>query len=295
MEKEIPIRYLVASERDQLWGLSVSSAGFQQIRPHTHYPQKNHPSKYLFSFEKGRVLDEYALVYITHGSGTYCSKWKKNVPLKAGDILLLFPDEWHSYRPQDSTGWDEYWICFKGPTMDEWVKNEFFSNKQHLYSVGINMEIVQLYKYAIATAIKQPLGFQHILAGITELILATMNTLDKSRTGEYQQMGHQINRAKMLIYEKYQTEINMQAIANEVCMSYSYFRHLFKKHTGLSPNQYLQELRIQKSKELLVSTDLPCQEIAYRIGYDNPVYFSVLFKKMTHLSPTEYRKLYQPK
>ena len=186
-------------------------------------------------------------------------------------------------------------LLLDSATMDEWVKNEFFSNKQHLYSVGINMEIVQLYKYAIATAIKQPLGFQHILAGITELILATMNTLDKSRTGEYQQMGHQINRAKMLIYEKYQTEINMQAIANEVCMSYSYFRHLFKKHTGLSPNQYLQELRIQKSKELLVSTDLSCQEIAYRIGYDNPVYFSVLFKKMTHLSPTEYRKLYQPK
>ena len=65
--------------------------------------------------------------------------------------------------------------------------------------------------------------------------------------------------------------------------------------TIYTPNQYLQELRIQKSKELLVSTDLSCQEIAYRIGYDNPVYFSVLFKKMTHLSPTEYRKLYQPK
>lgn len=295
MEQEIPIKYLVASERDQLWGLSVSTVGFQQIRPHAYYPQKNHPSKYMFSLEKGRVLDEYALLYITHGSGSYSSKQKQGIPLKAGNILLLFPNEWHSYCPDDSIGWDEYWICFKGSTMDEWVKNDFFSKKQHLYSVGVNLEIIQLYKHAIAVAIKQPLGFQHVLAGIVELILASMNTLDKSLTGEYQRMGNQINRAKMLIYERFQTEVNMQAIANECCMSYSYFRHLFKKHTGLSPNQYLQELRMQKSKELLASTDLSCQEIAYRIGYDNPIYFSVLFKKMTHLSPSEYRRLYRPK
>ena len=73
-------------------------------------------------------------------------------------------------------------------------------------------------------------------------------------------------------------------------MGYSKFRRLFKEFTGYAPLQYLQELRLQRSKQLLASTNLSLAEIADRVGYDNADYFSAAFKKKNHITPTNFRK-----
>ncbi|KAA6310847.1 HTH-type transcriptional activator RhaS, partial [termite gut metagenome] len=67
------IRYIVANEKDMRWGLTVCSIGFQQIAPHEVYPPKCHPESYFFSTDKGRVLNEYQLIYITRGGGEFRS------------------------------------------------------------------------------------------------------------------------------------------------------------------------------------------------------------------------------
>lgn len=47
--------------------------------------------------------------------------------MKAGTVISLFPGEWHSYHPDDETGWDEYWVGFKGAYIDDRVANPLFS------------------------------------------------------------------------------------------------------------------------------------------------------------------------
>jgi AraC-like DNA-binding protein len=120
-------------------------------------------------------------------------------------------------------------------------------------------------------------------------------SLDKNSTDDRQQVIRQINMAKMIMFENSHTGIKPEDIAGKICMSYSWFRHLFKKHTGLPPHQYIQELRIRKSQELLVLTTLTCQEIAYKIGYDNPLSFNIVFKKKVGIPPNKYRDLYVKK
>ena len=66
---------------------------------------------------------------------------------------------------------------------------------------------------------------------------------------------------------------------------------LFKRHTGLAPNDYLLRFRIRKAQELLVQTDLPVREIARRIGIPDSGYFSIVFKRQTGSSPTSYREM----
>ena len=73
-------------------------------------------------------------------------------------------------------------------------------------------------------------------------------------------------------------------------MGYSKFRRLFKDLTGYAPLQYIQELRLQKSKKLLLNTSLSLTEIAEEIGYDNADYFSTAFKKKNRVTPAAYRK-----
>ena len=64
------IRYLNVSPMDELWGMMVTTVGYQSIPPHSIYPvRQQHPLTYSFNPEKGRILTEYQLVYISEGCG----------------------------------------------------------------------------------------------------------------------------------------------------------------------------------------------------------------------------------
>ena len=68
-----------------------------------------------------------------------------------------------------------------------------------------------------------------------------------------------------------------------------HFIHLFREYTGFSPHAYVTRLRLDKAKDLMVSTTMNISEIAFAVGYANPLYFSRLFKRHTGLSPSRFR------
>ncbi|NDV79739.1 helix-turn-helix domain-containing protein [Dysgonomonas sp. 511] len=294
MKKDsVHIKYLITNERDIQWGLTVNSVGFQHIKPGEPYPPQNHPTRYLFSTEKGRVLEEYQLIYITEGRGKFISGNCKAIDVSEGKMFLLFPGEWHSYQPDKAVGWDEYWIGFKGVNIDNRIDKGFFSDQKPIFNVGIQQDIVQLYKLAIDAAKEQKFGFQQMLAGVVNLLLGYAYSYDKQSSFEEMKATKQINKAKVIILDNLYTQITPEEIASKLNMSYSWFRRIFKQYTGFSPSQYIIELRIQKGKELLTNTDMPSQEVAYEIGFENPDYFCTLFKKKTGMTPFKYREFTQ--
>ena len=60
-------KYLVANERDARWGLTVSTVGYDEVHANEPYPTPNHPDGYFFDSAKGRVLNEYQLLYLVEG------------------------------------------------------------------------------------------------------------------------------------------------------------------------------------------------------------------------------------
>ncbi len=292
-DKEIHLKYLIVNEQDLLWGITVDSVGFQHISPNSHYPPNNHPTRYLFSTDRGRVLDEYQLLYISAGKGSLVTKSTKHQTVKEGNMFLLFPGEWHSYMPDKNSGWNEYWIGFKGINIDNRVENGFFNKQKPIFNVGMNDKIVELYMQAIQIAIEQKAGFQQMLAGIVNQLLGLAYSLDKNLVFDDYQITNQINKAKIIIAENLFTGIRAEEIAETLNMSYSWFRKLFKDYTGFAPAQYIQELRIQKGKELLTNTSLSAKEIALKTGFENPEYFFTAFKKKTGMTPVQYRSLTQ--
>lgn len=93
-----------------------------------------------------------------------------------------------------------------------------------------------------------------------------------------------------LIEKRYNENISLEDICQEVSVSKNYFCYLFKRETGISIWNYLTGIRLQHAKKLLEETDLKSYEIAFRVGYDNPSYFSKIFKKYENVSPNEYRE-----
>ena len=96
-------------------------------------------------------------------------------------------------------------------------------------------------------------------------------------------------KAKQLIAANYHTDINLDTIANSIHFSKHHFVRIFKETVGISPMKYLLNTRLSAAKDLLCNTDMPIQEIADKVGYENALTFSRVFKNNENISPTEYR------
>lgn len=293
MNDAIHLKYLMVSPEDLLWGLAVNSVGYQEVGPGESYPPGDHPSRYLFSEEKGRILDEYQLLYITKGQGAFRSASLPHpVPVRSGSMFLLFPGEWHSYRPDKETGWKEYWIGFKGSQMDAWVRDGFFYKEEPVWNVGIRSEIVSLYQSAIDTAKEQEALFQQSLGGIVAHLVSLARFYRRNEA--FSEVASQMNRAKILIADQFRT-ITPESLAQQLNMGYSNFRRIFKEYTGFSPAKYIQEVRMNKVKEAITHTANPIKQIAYEMGFENEDYFFTAFRRVTGLTPVQYRELTQGK
>ncbi|MDF2541383.1 MAG: hypothetical protein K0S47_1101 [Herbinix sp.] len=86
-------------------------------------------------------------------------------------------------------------------------------------------------------------------------------------------------------------EIDTKILSKYYGLSPKYFGALFKEVTGKALHTYLMELRIQKAKELLLTTDLPLEQLAGRVGIHDVYYFNKLFKKSEGITPGKYRRM----
>lgn len=284
-------KYLVASSRDMLWGLTVSTVGYDDVAPGEDYPTHGHADGYYFNPEHGRTLNEYQILYLVEGTGVFRSAHKEPTEIHAGDMFVLFPGEWHTYYPLKGTQWKSYWIGFKGRNMDDRVKAGFLTPEKPIYRVGFTESIIRLYRDAYRTAVEEMANSQQIMAGMVNFLIGLMYAFERNKQLTRDKIHVDvINRARLRIRESLESELTIQQIAEECGISYSNFRKLFKEYTGIAPALYQQELRIQRAKELLSATDLSVKEIAYRLNFDSSDYFSSKFRAKVGMSPGEYRR-----
>jgi len=104
---------------------------------------------------------------------------------------------------------------------------------------------------------------------------------------------HKIQQALRFINDNFQADIRLDAAAGEAGMSTSHFSRIFKKVVGLSYQEYLNDRRITKAKNLLHTSPRSIAEIAASLGFADATGFGRLFKKLTGHTPSAYRSLSQ--
>ena len=81
--------YMISNEDDDLWGITVTTVGQQSISQNDSYPPKNHPKEYNFNVDKGRILNEFQLLYITQGEGVFTfGKNKQSCLINEGKMFF---------------------------------------------------------------------------------------------------------------------------------------------------------------------------------------------------------------
>ena len=102
---------------------------------------------------------------------------------------------------------------------------------------------------------------------------------------------YELKAAMRLIKNNFcDTSLTNARLSNECNISEVYFRKLFTKHFGISPKQFIIDMRVQKAKQLLTEGVLTVCAISESCGFANPYHFSRLFKQHTGITPSEYRK-----
>ena len=266
-------KYIDVAEADLRWGLAVSAVGYEEATPGAPVHVHGHVGGFSDKRNDGAPA-EYRLLYVVEGAGTLTNARQEQTRVREGDMIMLLPQQWHSYGPLRETGWKCHWIVFCGPLMDARLEAGLLDADRPVRHIGFSGEAVELFNSAYDTAQKEPPLAQTLLAGIVSHIIGLARVLEHyvaaNKTVSHASM---VSKARLRMKEALESSLSIQQIAEELGVSYSSFRKLFKIHTGFSPATYQQELKLQRAKELLSTTDMSVKEIAYRLETEEHMVF----------------------
>ncbi len=156
-----------------------------------------------------------------------------------------------------------------------------------LIKSGISPDIAMGYEDVYIEIIYHAKTSQELLSTIEKLIVYSSSLVTQLNNIEHINI---ISKVSKYVNDHISEPISLKAVAKHVGLSVNYFSSLFKKELNTSFTSYVNECRINKSKELLKNTDHSLANIATEVGFKNQNYFTTIFKKYTTVTPRQYRE-----
>ncbi|MEA1878348.1 MAG: AraC family transcriptional regulator [Bacteroidota bacterium] len=281
-------KYTSINEHDLAWELFLNVAGTDKYLPYMKYPASTHPSGYFFEWEKGRVLDEYQLVFITEGEGEFETR-DKQFSIKPGSVMLLRKNEWHRYRPNPETGWTENYIGFNGKLADFFLKEQEILKDLALVNCGNQEVLIDTFHKIFDLVKNETPCYQQIASGLVIKLLGYVLAGHNHQEFLGTDVEKIIQDVCFIIRENATSDFNFEEVSMQYEISSSHLRKMFKKYTGKSPHQYYLDIKLINAKEALLNTDKTIKQIAYEMGFVSVHYFSRIFKAKTGKTPSEFR------
>ena len=274
---EVHVKFKIT---DKKYDIGLTSYGFHKTPPHYAY---------------GPLIRDYVLLhFVVNGKG-YVEANNTKYEITKGYCFSFFPGQIHHYISDEKDPWVYYYLGFDGGAAYE-LLNEFgfYTNKIAKVLININ-EITGIISELCKTS-GEPVNhfFQmgclyHIFHYLKEN--AAVGNLSQTREPQSEPVknNNYIQMVSGIINHHYMKGIKVEALAIDLGISAGYLNSTFKEKFGKSIYQYLLERRIQVAKELLTITNKHIKQIAFEVGYNDPLYFSRIFRKHTGCIPSEYR------
>lgn len=264
---------------DKTKPLVINSCGTYRLYTRTELPTGR---------SQGR--QDYQLIYISSGKGYFYFTPEAPTVLEAGTMVLYHPNEAQHYIYYGKDKPEIYWIHFTGNDVSRIFSAYGLHPSQKSFFVGTDPEYAQIFEKIILELQLQKEYFEESTSLLFQQLLVIAGRFLHEATLEKQTISSaEIVRAAGYFHEHYQENINIEEYVAQHYFSMSSFFRKFKLYTGMTPLQYLLDIRLSIAKGLLETTDYSINEIAALVGYDNALYFSRLFHKHVGMSPKEYR------
>ena len=239
---------------------------------------------------KGRA--GYHLHVILSGKGVLNVEGREQ-KLHFGQMFVTKPNEETWYKPDEDDPWIYCWMAFDGKNARAYVESAGFKkgvNAQECY-----IETQEFYRLARRILDQPELTMANDLMRLG-VLFEFLGLAIESNYKSTQVVRHHheyapdvyVNHALDFIRYNY-ASIKVNDVAKYIGINRSYLTNIFKKKMGVSPQEYLLQYRLSRGCKLLLETRLSIQEIAQKIGYENPLTFSKMFKSVYGVSPRNYR------
>ena len=229
---------------------------------------------------------DYYLIYLCDGTLNITAP-DVSRSLSAGDLILFSPETFFAYTKEKNVKMEYYWAHFSGYGCEEILKSCGLCTNSIL-SLGRREEICEAFEQLFSSFLIRDRFFE---ATTSVRLYTILLELGKAAAESSKQTAKfQLHRAISYIHSYLAQPISVADLAAMEHLSESRFRALFHSQTGLSPQKYIKQTKLQYACVLLRQTDLQIKEIAAMTGYYDPQYFSRLFAKHTNCSPLRYRK-----
>lgn len=240
-------------------------------------------------YTKREGLPSYLLLY-TEGGNACLQYHNKTYHLKSGDFFFIDCMEYQYYFVESNQNWDCRFAHIYGPEIIRQYYTIFVQNTGNALHLPISSKIPKYITriiecYNPPTKNSDLISTSYILQLLTEAILNSEAPTTVQKPTLIQDIAQYIN-------DHYTENLTIAVLAQKFNVSHSYFPKQFKEQIGVTPSDYLCQIRIQNAKKLLRYSDAPIYHIAENVGISNVSYFIKLFKKYEGVTPHSYRNLW---
>ena len=226
--------------------------------------------------------DNFELVLLLEGELSVYDE-EKIYRLKEGDALLLFPNHIHSFEKDNKAVCyicsfsTDYVPAFMNIIKDKMINDAVFKPDNTLYHFLI-------YQFKMEFSLS-PLEIKALSYLICSSFLKQVTFLQKKNVN-----SDLLHKILQYILSNYTTDITLKNIATALGYEEHYLSRCFHKHFPFNFKDYVNQLRINKAKELLQGTNISITEISSRCGFNSIRNFNRAFLKECGISPQNYRK-----
>ncbi|MBP5197017.1 MAG: AraC family transcriptional regulator [Bacteroidaceae bacterium] len=271
-----PVIVETEEQDDFCEGLFITDIGY--------YPKAEHHHRVR---EEG--VNQYVLIYCVDGSGFYVVDGKR-YEVGRNQYFILPIGKPHEYGATEGHHWTIYWVHFRGKAAHVFAEGAATPQSINVTMQSRISERINIFEEILTTL--------HLGDGIEDLryassllahFLASMRYLEQFRRAKTEEERDIVEQAIHYMRENIEQHITMDEVLRYVGYSQSHFSTVFKKKTGVSPITYINRLKIEHACRLLRTTDMKVNQICYKVGIEDALYFSRLFSKIMNMSPTDYR------
>lgn len=250
--------------------------------------------------ERPQGVEQYILIYCFKGSGWY-KVYGKRYEVKENQWFVIPKGEPHIYSSNNDDPWTIYWLHFTGKMADAFGDNCYVPSS---ITPGPTSRLTDRNNLFEEIFITLSDNYSHdnlrYASSLLYTYLATFRYLKSYRKYCSKQdcidSTDIVSMAVRYMNENLEKRLTLYELSKYTGYSTSQFSLIFRNHTGHSPLNYFNMLKIHRACQLLKTTDLKINQICSKVGIDDCYYFSRLFSKIVGISPNKYRasKAYIP-
>ena len=230
------------------------------------------------------VRSNYIIHYVYSGKGTF-KILNKEYELTEGQLFLIPPNYSTYYKADSNTPWLYRWVEFNGSMTEKLLTQSGLDIHNPILSdtaaLDIGNSIIKLIECGEASFEKLMPHFWNFIYALTKQGLPA---IPENISEEY------IRKAETYIKSNLHKNVTVTTTADYIGIDRSYLCRLFTEHKGLSPKQYIDNLKMNMAVQYLKQTNISITEISISLGYSDCHAFNKAFKKYYGCSPSDWRK-----